>query len=89
MLAINKIVLLVIFLIVLALSFIILFGLGKGTSDQLLLQHELRQCCGVYRAYNCTADPTTIDCNDNTIDDIRIKLNITSDQLKNFCNCWE
>jgi len=87
MLAINKIILLIIFLIVLALSFIILFGLGKGTSDQLLLQHELRQCCGVYRAYNCTADPTTIDCNDNTIEDLRIKLNMDTGQLDRFCSC--
>jgi len=87
MLAINKIVLLIIFLIILFIALFMLFGVGKGTAEQLLLQNELRQCCGIYRAYNCTADPTTIDCNDNTIEDLRIKLNMDPGQLDIFCNC--
>jgi hypothetical protein len=85
MLVENKLVLFVLFLIVLALVLILLFGFGKGTADQLLLQNELRQCCGTFRAYNC--EDVTVSCNSKTIEDLRLKLNLNNQQLKEYCNC--
>ena len=90
MLAIEKIILLVIFLIALLISFFVLFGIGKGSSDKLLLQYELTKCCGTWRAYNCsrgTTDPSGVLCDGDSIEDLRIKLNITPDQLDEFCRC--
>lgn len=85
MLAIEKLILIVIFLVVLVVSLILLFGIGRGTADPIVLQNELRQCCGAFRASGCI--DTTLDCSGNTIDSIRIKLNIDDEQLKKFCNC--
>jgi hypothetical protein len=87
MLAIEKVVLLLILLIVLVIIFILVFGVGKPPIDKLLLQSELNQCCGSYRAYDCNADPTTIYCNDKTIEDLRIDLDLSNAQLKLTCNC--
>lgn len=86
MLAVEKIILIVIFLIILLITFYLLFGLGKGAADQLLLQHELRQCCSRYLAYNCT-EPIIIFCNDDTIDSVRVKLGLSDVQLNESCGC--
>ena len=86
-LAVNKIILFIILLIVLVASLYLLFGLGKGTTNQLLLQHELSQCCGTYRAYGCPDDPSSVRCNSKDIDELRSELNIDVSQLKEICNC--
>jgi len=90
MLAIEKIILLILFLIILVISFFVLFGIGKGSSDKLLLQYELTKCCGTWRAYNCSrgdTDPSSLFCNSDSIEELRRKLNITPFQLDEFCRC--
>ncbi len=85
MLAVEKLILLVIFLIVLVIAIILLFGIGKGGIDPLLLQSRLRQCCGAFIASGC--QDTTLDCGDETIDSVRTKLSMSTSQLYEFCNC--
>jgi hypothetical protein len=85
MLATDKVVLIVIFLIVLLAVLFIMFGLGKGNADQILLQNELRNCCGTFRAYDCL--DMTVSCDGDTIDSLRTKLSMTQEQIKLFCNC--
>ena len=94
MLAINKIILLILFLVIILIVLYVLFGVGKVNIDQLVLQNELRQCCGVFRAYGCPdLSTTTIDCNSNDIAQLSKKLNmdpstpIGRQQLESFCNC--
>jgi hypothetical protein len=89
MLAVNKLVLLIIFLVILLAILYFLFVFGKGTGDSLLLQNELMQCCGYYRANGCTNAGVFCDKNYNTIDDIRNKLSMSTDQLNKFCKCPE
>lgn len=87
MLAVEKVILIVIFLVILVITGFMIFS-GKGWADQLLLQNDLRQCCGQYRAYNCTADPANIYCGNNKfLEDIRAELNITDEQLNASCDC--
>jgi len=87
MLAVNKLILLIIFLVVLLAIIYLLFVVGKGTADPLLLQNDLRMCCGTYRAYNCTNYYVSCGENKGNIDGLRAKLNISYEQLNTFCNC--
>ena len=97
MLAVEKLILIVIFLIVLILCLYFLFGIGKGTADQLLLQNQLRSCCGKYRAYDCEFSmASSIQCSDDsieTVDSLAYKLNLIQngnpEQLNKFCACKE
>lgn len=86
MLAVNKLILLIIFLVVLLATLYLLFVVGKGAADPLLLQNELRQCCGTYRTSNCT-DYYVFCSQGGTINDMRIKLNMSNEQLNIFCDC--
>jgi hypothetical protein len=93
MIAINKIVLLIIFLIILAAAFYMLFGISSPIGDELNLQNQLRQCCLAFRASGC--DDISVICNEETMESfgsIAIKLNMNGndnsyDLAKDFCGC--
>lgn len=88
MLAVDKIILIVIFLIVLVAVVFIMLGISKPAADNLLLQNELTQCCGTFRAYSCPEDMTSISCGDKTIDELMGQVGIANyDQLKSYCKC--
>ncbi len=91
MIAINKLILLVIFLVILLATLIILFS-GSPVIEQLNLQSELRGCCQIYRSYGCPenlVELSNINCEKHTLAEIVIALNMKDDisKLKKFCNC--
>lgn len=87
MIAVNKLVLLIIFLVILFLILILLFGIGGPIGERINLENELRQCCIAYRAGGC--ERKDILCNSHFLWELVDKLKINSDdnQLRCFCNC--
>jgi len=88
MIVINKVVLLLIFLIVLAISLYVLFVMSHPMGAQIDLQNQLRMCCSLFRATDCLN--TAIICNEETqetVGSLAAKLNMNDDLVKEFCSC--
>lgn len=86
MIAIEKIVLIIIFLIVLSICVYILLGIATPAGQQIDVQGQIRQCCTLYRASGCP-DPPNILCGDFTLTELINKISMTTNQLKAFCGC--
>ncbi len=90
MIAIKKLVLLIILLIIIAAAIFLISGTTPNI-ETLFLQSDIRNCCRVYRARGCPTDfgsIADITCpNENNLRDLIYKINITGDQLYEFCNC--
>lgn len=84
MISIDKLVLLMIFLIVLLAALGLIFQIIEPTGEQLGIQNKIRQCCMAYRANGCLDD--SIMCGEKTLRDLAIEANILQ-QLENFCGC--
>jgi hypothetical protein len=84
MIAIEKLVLIIIFLIILAICIYALVGIAKPSGEQINIQNQIRECCTIYRAFNC--DPS-VTCGDSTLTDLISKISMTPAQLKVFCGC--
>jgi hypothetical protein len=89
----STIILIVLGLIVL-ISFILLVGGSKAQVDIIAVREALRNCCGDRSVYDCepTTDITLINCrvpwgDSMTLDELRIKAGLSTDQLPNFCFC--
>lgn len=94
MIAIEKIVLIVLFLIILIICIYILAGIIKPTGENLDVQNQIRQCCILYRAKGCPGDNTDTSqisdtfCSSNTnLKDLIDKVPMSVSQLKSFCGC--
>jgi hypothetical protein len=85
-LAVNKMVLFLLFLIVLLAVIILLFGVGKPIGEQIVLQNQIRQCCMAFRGNNCE-NPADIFCDGETLDVLMKKLNMEEWQVESICNC--
>ena len=91
MIAIEKLIILSIFIIILLLSLYMIFG-TKPVGDNLNYQIEMRQCCTTYRAYGCEYGYLqNLECAGEPMIDVAIKLGLVSGDndslLKKFCNC--
>lgn len=91
MIAEEKIVLIIIFLIVLVVCIYILVAFVKPNGDIINTQNQLRQCCSIYRAYGengvCPDDPSTISCGSSNLKALMQNAGMSVDQLKSFCGC--
>ena len=90
MIAIEKIVLIILFLIILVICIYIIVGVVKPSGDKLNLQSQIRQCCSLYRASGtegCPPDPSVVICGDSNLNDLIKQVPMTVDQLKAFCGC--
>jgi hypothetical protein len=90
MIAIEKIVLIIIFLIILVICIYILTGIVKPSGETINLQNQIRQCCNLYRANGCPDDRSKlrdITCGDSNLNDLINKVPMTTYQLKAFCGC--
>ena len=88
MLAINKVVLVIIFLIILAVGLYVLFGMTLPMGGDLEAQGKLRMCCPNFRATGC--EDMTVRCNTKTLEnlnEIAAELNMNVDAVKDFCKC--
>ena len=89
MIAIEKLILLSIFIVILLVSLYFIFG-TRGTGDSLSDQMKLRQCCTAYRAYKCNY--VNLDCGHEPLVTLAKRLGFVDENgndelLKNFCNC--
>ena len=90
MMSIDKIVLLVIFIIILLASVFLILNIGMPVGENVNLQRELNGCCIVYRANGCPnidQISKTMKCETKFLIDIVDELNMNDEQLRNFCNC--
>ena len=89
MIAIEKIVLIVIFLIILVVCIYLLVGNVKPAGEQIDIQNRIRDCCILYRANNCPTDLNLnpIICNGSDLGEMITEVPMTVYQLKLFCNC--
>ena len=91
MLAINKIVLLLIFLIVLAISLYVIFGIAQPAAASIDLQNQLRMCCPEFRATGC--EDTSVICSFETMEsfgEIAFQLGMSGNGFelaKELCDC--
>jgi hypothetical protein len=88
MIAINKLVLLILFLIILVVCIFLLFGVGTPIGEEMDLQNQLRMCCTAFRASECK--DISVICNEVTMESIGSiaqKLSMDIDLVKDFCNC--
>jgi hypothetical protein len=98
MIAIEKLIILSIFVVILLISIYIIFG-TRPTGDQLITQMTIRQCCTAYRASASTSSTPTYDpiydqnvlCDDESIGSLAAKINLVQGSdytlLNKFCNC--
>ena len=91
--AIEKLVALVIFVIIL-LVIIIFIGIPEALGKDVATQNDLRNCCRVYVALGCPefSDPGTdlqyINCgSDRTLGELASQFSMNYDSLISFCNC--
>jgi len=95
--AIEKLAMIVIFLIVLVALFVLLFS-GKIQIDFLLTGSKLRDCCQTYRANGCPDRAgAAIMCKDDewfldivdesNLDPLGSSSHATLNQTKMFCGC--
>lgn len=94
MLAVNKLVLFILFLVVLAAGIILLVLIGNPIAEGLVLQNQVRMCCGAYRGTDCTNQDiccgsvdSTGFCNGEYLYEIITKLKMEEWQLHDICNC--
>jgi hypothetical protein len=98
MLATDKLIILVIGLVVLVAMLYLLYTGGKGSADQLLLQNDLRICCGGYRAIECVYSLRSSICCENHVSGapcnpdkllnvVAGKLDLNEESLARFCGC--
>jgi hypothetical protein len=93
MIEVEKIALIIIFLIILVVCVYVLVGFVKPNGDIINLQNQIRQCCSTYRAYSndngICPDPSTITCGSSgsNLEDLINEASMTPDQLKLFCGC--
>jgi hypothetical protein len=100
MLAVNKLVLFIIFLAVLAAAIILLVLIGNPIAEGLVLQNQVRMCCGAYRGADCDfgkigsiccgtiTDPVLGICKGEYLGTIVVtKLKMEEWQLNDICNC--
>jgi hypothetical protein len=85
-LAIEKIVLFVIFIIVL-LAILILLGIPISVGGQINLQSKLRDCCQPYITNGCPTILDNINCGDMTLTELANKLSMDFTTVRKFCNC--
>ena len=86
MIAIERVVLIIIFLIVLVICVYVLFGFVKPSGEQINIQNQIRECCTIYRASGCPdLSNVVISCGSSSLKDLIGKVSMTVDQLKNFC----
>lgn len=88
MLVINNIILILIFVIILAVSLYIIFGISSPIGVEVNLQNQLRMCCPYFRATDCK--DMTIICNQDTMESlgsIAAKLDMNINLVKDFCDC--
>jgi len=68
-------------------------GTAKANVDIVTVREALRSCCGDRSIYDCSSDPSTIDCRvpwgsqSVKMGQLMIQANITSSQLPAFCFC--
>jgi len=93
MMAIEKIVLLVIFVIILLVIVLVLFGIVNPLGEDINIESYIRQCCVAYRANDCQNEEIVCRETDTTIEtlgDLARKRNMDENDfhlLKSFCNC--
>jgi hypothetical protein len=90
MIAIEKIVLIIIFLIVLLICFFVLFGFVIPSGKQIDVQNQVRQCCTLYRAKGCPTDIVEVTntlCEGSSLKTLIEKVPMDINQLKAFCGC--
>jgi len=91
MMAINKLVLIIIFLIILIVGLMLLttFVLPYGLNFDL--QNQVKECCQNYRAYGCPRnenDILGITCpNGKNLHDLKQQLGMSANATAAFCNC--
>ena len=86
-LPINKLVLLIIFIVVLFTAAVILLGITLPVGDQINLENQIRQCCQAYRANGCDLD-VQISCADGTyMDYLAGKAKYSEEQVNMTCGC--
>jgi hypothetical protein len=91
--AIEKLIALVLFIVVLIVV-LIFTGVLKTSSDQIGSQEVLRKCCSAYVSNGCPSydlsSPSAINaifCDSTTLDKLVVKNNINYESLKYFCGC--
>lgn len=88
MMAIDKLIILSIFIVILLVSLYFIFG-TRGTGDSLSDQIKLRQCCTAYRSNECNYQD--VYCDDEPIKDVAGRLGLidagNDAMLKKFCSC--
>jgi hypothetical protein len=90
MIAIEKLVLIIIFLIILALCIYLVIGLVQPNGGRINLLNQIRECCSNYRAateYGCPESASGIVCGNSNLDALSKEAQMTSAQLKEFCQC--
>jgi len=91
MIAIEKLVLITIFLLILAFCIYLIVFFVKPWGEQANIQNQIRQCCPLYRAYAingiCPDDPSFIPCGDSNLKDLIDKASMSVYQLKKLCGC--
>ncbi len=91
MIEMDKLVLLIIFLIVLVICVALLLGYALPSGNSINLQNQIRQCCSAFRAYSengVCPNPQLITCPDNTnLNDLRMAAHMTDEQIGLFCGC--
>lgn len=87
MIAIENVVLIIIFIIILVVCIYVLVDYVKPNGEKINTQNRVRQCCTIFRAYNCDVTKISqIECNGSYLSDI-INGVVTPDQLPSFCGC--
>ena len=94
-LALEKIVALVIFLVVLVVL-IIFTDLPRVFAGQINSQQEIRKCCGAYTGNSCPffdiptsriSNITAINCGKTLLYNLVVESNMSYTSLKIFCAC--
>ena len=94
MIAIDKLLVFLLFFIVLAIGLGILIGWVHPTGEHISVENDLRNCCPLYVANGCPdaeAVLDTIQCSagaDNTLFRVMERAGIRNvEQLQSFCGC--
>jgi hypothetical protein len=90
MIAIDKLILIVLFLIILVVGIYLVVSYILPTGINVNLQNELRACCQKYRAFGCPDEGLLgdINCDKNNLFDLYHSAGFSDIKgLKSFCNC--
>lgn len=92
MMALDKLALIIIFLIILIIGAILISQNVLPAGENINLETELTNCCSKYRAYGCPDNPTLIpdiQCNEHDLYTLAFDfLDFQSvEDLQTFCSC--